>query len=343
MKTFQKITLAAAISAAPFMAQAELTPMDDALMGDTTGQAGVTVEINIDGGGISVGEIEYTDEGSVLIQNVNISNVNNLTQTIDVNAKGDLEIGMSDVDNIGISIGGDGLTSAVALKSTAGEVTELVNNVDITLDVGAHTTYIRNLASRDAAAMTALGIPAAAQDGSVAIQSTVAVRIDDMNVGAFGYTLAQATTKQGQISAGVAGSVAGTDLKAAELIAAYNTATGSAVDATVVAGTALTTDQEGAVLGAISNGAAVNIKGVEFYQDTSAQPGGSAKDYATIAQTIWAKGGSSALGGGVYIQIGEIKGTLEVGAIEIGGASIGSVKVSDINLAGLTQRIYGHN
>lgn len=343
MKTFQKITLAAAISAAPFMAQAELTPMDDALMGDTTGQAGVTVEINIDGGGISVGEIEYTDEGSVLIQNVRVSNVNNLTQTIDVNAAGDLEIGMSDVNDIAIAIGGDGATSAVALKSTAGDVTELVNNLDVQLDVGAHTTYIRNLAGRSGADMDALNIPTAAQDGSVAIQSTVAVRIDDMNVGAFGYTLAQAQSKTTDINTGVAGSDAATTAKANELITAYNAVSGAPAVAAAVAGTALDADQQGAVTGAIANGAAVNITGIQFYQDTSAQPGGSAKDYATISQNIWAKGGSSALGGGVYIQIGEINGTLEVGAIEIGGASIGSVKVSDINLAGLTQRIYGHN
>lgn len=341
MKTFQKITLAAAISAAPFMAQAELTPMDDALMGDTTGQAGVTVEINIDGGGISVGEIEYTDEGSVLIQNVRVSNVNNLTQTIDVNAAGDLEIGMSDVNDIAIAIGGDGATSAVALKSTAGDVTELVNNLDVQLDVGAHTTYIRNLAGRSGADMDALNIPTAAQDGSVAIQSTVAVRIDSMNVGAFGYTAAQATAKTTDINTAVTASDAATTAKANELITAYNAVSGAPAVAAAVAGTALDADQQTAVTGAIANGAAVNIKGVEFYQDTTAT-GGIAKDYATISQNIWAKGGSSALGGGVYIQIGEINGTLEVGAIEIGGASIGSVKVSDINLAGLTQRIYGH-
>ena len=43
MKTFQKIALVSAIAAAPFAAQADLTPMDDSLMGNTTGQAGVTI------------------------------------------------------------------------------------------------------------------------------------------------------------------------------------------------------------------------------------------------------------------------------------------------------------
>ena len=60
MKTFQKITLAAAISAAPFMSQA-MEALDDTVLGNTTGQAGVTIEISIGNEGISVGEIEYTD------------------------------------------------------------------------------------------------------------------------------------------------------------------------------------------------------------------------------------------------------------------------------------------
>lgn len=357
MKTFQKIALVSAIAAAPFAAQADLTPMDDALMGDTTGQAGVTIEINIQDA-ISIGEIEYTDTahleggvskdgGSVSLQNIRISNVNNLTQTIDVTEDGDLAIGMSDIAGINISMGGNTTDSnnvvtnhsAVALRSAGGAETELVNNLDMTLNVGAHTTYIRNLQGRDATAMNALGIPTDAQGGSVAIQSVAKLQITDMNVGAFGYTNDQATVKAGQIAGGVATSVAGTDLKAAELIAKYNEGVpvADAVDATVTAGTALTTDQQGAVQSAIANGAAVNITGVQFY-DTVA----GAKTYATIDQTIWAKGGSSALGGGVYIQIGEINGTLEVGGIEMGGSSIGSLKVSNLNLAGMTQRIYGH-
>jgi len=380
MKGLKKLTLASAIAVAPFASQA-LEALDDATMGDVTGQAGVTVEINIDGQ-ISVGEIEYIDTraaaaptiadfaadplaptaaetaefnaateayqksgGSVLIQNVRVSNVNDLVQTIDVNEDGDLELGVSGVQDVQIAVAGDGLTSAVALKSAAGDVTELVNNIDMQVDLGANTTYVRNLAGRDAAAMTALGLPTDAQGGSVAIQSTASLRIDSMNVGAFGYTADQAAARATLVSGGVTANDADSVGQTNYIIDQYNAANagnaGFTPIANVSAGDTLTAEQETVLTGGIANGAAVNIKGVEFYQDTTAT-GGVAKDYATIEQTVWAKGGPAEFGGGVYIQIGEINGTLEVGAIELGGASIGAVKVSDINLSGLTQRIYGH-
>ena len=93
---------------------------------------------------------------------------------------------------------------------------------------------------------------------------------------------------------------------------------------------------EAAVSANFANSSAVQISDVKFYGT------GGEGTAATVDQVIWAKGGNVAQGGGVYIQMGEIAGTLEVGGISIGGSSIGSVKVSDINLAGMTQRIYGH-
>lgn len=363
MKTFQKITLAAAISAAPFASQA-MEALDDSVLAATTGQAGVTIEINIQDA-ISIGEIEYTDTahddgtgtmvdgGSVSLQNIRISNVNNLTQTIDVTEDGDLAIGMSDITGIQIALGGNTVDgngdtvnhSAVALRSANGAETELVNNLDMTLNVGAHTTYIRNLQGRSGADMDTLGIPTAAQGGSVAIQSVAKLQITDMNVGAFGYTADQAGTQVTNLKTALAG---GTAEEKAGALALYNQAVvgaGGTAYADLAAYDAATAPEKATsdaqATGAIANGAAVKITGVQFY-DTVDVNGTETKTHATIDQTIWAKGGSSALGGGVYIQIGEINGTLEVGGIELGGSSIGSLKVSDLNLAGMTQRIYGH-
>jgi hypothetical protein len=358
MKTFQKITLAAAISAAPFMAQAELTPMDDALMGDTTGQAGVTIEIDIAAGGISVGEIEYQDEGSVLLQNARISNVNGLTQEIDVDARGDVVIGMGAVDGVTIDLGdsGNGLDSAVALQNAAGTATtELVNDVHMVVNLGASTTRIMNLQDRDAAELAALpaGMSSVANSaaglGSVAIQMQQSLEITDLDVGAFGYTQAQAATRGTAAANNAAttynagytgltdvGGAAGVADEQAAYIAANAAAAGDAdasgdVDAT----------EEGAVAtattAALATGSAVKLNNVRFYGT------GGVGTAATINQTVWAKGGTAAQGGGVYINIQGIQGTLEVGGIELGGESIGTVRVSDINLAGLTQRIYGHN
>jgi hypothetical protein len=67
--------------------------MEDSLLGNTTGQAGVTVEISIASSGIPTDEIEYADERSLLLQNVTVNNVNSLTQTNDIDAEGNLLMG----------------------------------------------------------------------------------------------------------------------------------------------------------------------------------------------------------------------------------------------------------
>ncbi|WP_372985148.1 DUF6160 family protein [Marinobacter sp.] len=58
MKGLKKIALATAVAAAPFAAQAELTAMDDSAMGNVTGQAGVTIELETQ---VSIGQFSYTD------------------------------------------------------------------------------------------------------------------------------------------------------------------------------------------------------------------------------------------------------------------------------------------
>ena len=363
MKFLKKASLAAAIAAAPFAVNAEMVALDDATMSATTGQAGVTIEIEIGGSGISVGEIEYTDEGSVSLQNLTVNNVTNLTQTIDVDANGNLLLGMSGVTGMEIALGdtaadATGQYSAVALRSELGETTELVNNLDMTLDLGESTTTIMNLA---AAGNDLTTLPVNARDGSVAIVANSSLRITDMNIGAFGYTLAQAEGKNATMSAGILSGDATIEATAAAkanaVIAQYNANNGTAPDvAAATAGTALTAEQQTAIKATIAKGSAVQISGLEFYKleagaDGVIGTGDDVKGMATVAQTIWAKGGpavdsagnSIANGGGVYIQVGEIAGTLDIAGISMGGASIGSVKVSDINLAGMTQRIYGHN
>jgi hypothetical protein len=345
MKTFQKITLAAAISAAPFMAQAELTPMDDALMGDTTGQAGVTIEIDIAATGVKIGEIEYADVsstdttgGSVLLQNVHITNAD-ITQTIDVKEDGSLKLGMSQITDLTVNIGNYGGTtndaSAVALRSNDGlSTTEVINDIHLVADMGQSDTYLVNLAN--AANITDYGITqsfdngtdlaSSAATGSLAIQANVSIDINDLDVGMFGYTEKQANLK---VATGIANSAAGgvaTDYLDADGIL-------DAANAAVVASGGVATAEE------LTDGSAIQLNNIQFY-DYEAD--GTTRKNAEIKQTIWAQGGTVAQGGGVYIAIDSIKGTLDVGEIVIGQQSIGQVKVSGIDLAGMTQRIYGH-
>jgi hypothetical protein len=344
MKTFQKIILASAISAAPFASQA-MEALDDSVLAATTGQAGVTIEINIDAAGISVGEIEYKDEGSVLLQNTRITNVNNLVQTIDVDARGDVQIGMSGVTGLTVDIGdnGDGLDSAVALKSTGGNVTELVNNVHLVANLGASTVSVMNLEDRSAAEL--LLLPGNAGSGSVAIQMSQSIEITDLDVGVFGYTDAQAGVRAtAALPTAVAGYALaysgltdqGGDPGIADEQLAFATANGDADNSGTINGAGEEAVVEGGLKLQYATGSAVQLNNVKFYGT------GGAGTAATINQTVWAKGGTAAQGGGVYINVQSIEGTLDIGGIVLGGASIGSIKVSDLNLAGLTSRIYGH-
>lgn len=67
MKGLKKIALVAAITAAPFAANAELQALNDTAMGDVTGQAGVTIELETK---VSIGQFKYTDEGSFAVNDI---------------------------------------------------------------------------------------------------------------------------------------------------------------------------------------------------------------------------------------------------------------------------------
>jgi hypothetical protein len=69
MKGLKKLALVSAIAVAPFAAQAELKAMDDAMMGDVTGQAGVTIELETL---INIGSFVYTDEGTFTVNNITL-------------------------------------------------------------------------------------------------------------------------------------------------------------------------------------------------------------------------------------------------------------------------------
>ena len=69
MKGLKKIALATAVAAAPFAAQADLKALDDTTMGNVTGQAGVTIELETE---VSIGEFRYTDEGYLAVNDISI-------------------------------------------------------------------------------------------------------------------------------------------------------------------------------------------------------------------------------------------------------------------------------
>lgn len=71
MKGLKKLTLATAIAAVPFAANADLKAMDDSAMGNVTGQAGVTIELEAK---VDIKEVAYQDEGFLAISGLSIGN-----------------------------------------------------------------------------------------------------------------------------------------------------------------------------------------------------------------------------------------------------------------------------
>ncbi|PPI79416.1 hypothetical protein DXI23_03980 [Marinobacter flavimaris] len=73
MKGLKKLALATAVAAAPFAANADLKALDDNAMGNVTGQAGVTIELETR---VSIGEFTYTDEGTFAVSDIEIGGAN---------------------------------------------------------------------------------------------------------------------------------------------------------------------------------------------------------------------------------------------------------------------------
>lgn len=83
MKGLKKLALVTAVAAAPF-AQAEMTAMDDALLGEMTGQAGITIDVDL---AMTIDAIKYVDrDGNNVLSNVGAGNGNLDENGVDVGA-----------------------------------------------------------------------------------------------------------------------------------------------------------------------------------------------------------------------------------------------------------------
>ena len=134
MKGLNKLALAAAISAAPF-AQAMET-IDDAMLGEMTGQSGITIELSTH---VSIGDVTYTDTdglgngaGTVVMDTIEFggaaagSNFDEVKIDIDVDAEAGLVIHLGGTDLQGILEG----TNPVDFGLRVGSVSVGTNNAD---------------------------------------------------------------------------------------------------------------------------------------------------------------------------------------------------------------------
>jgi hypothetical protein len=148
MKGFKKLALVAAI-AAPFSSVHALEAIDDAMLSDMTGQAGVTIDLETS---VSIGQVQWNDTDTAGVVNLNTialggwapqgadeaaDKLDNVRLVIDSNNNGDLEILV--VTQTGFNADGtvnpQGEQRAVDLGLRVGsvELAETTNNTSSTI------------------------------------------------------------------------------------------------------------------------------------------------------------------------------------------------------------------
>jgi len=216
MNTFKKLALVAAISAAPF-AQAELVSMDDAVLSDMTGQAGISIELSA---AVAIGSVEYTDTdlggGTVGINGIKLGgagtgavagNLDGIKVDIDVDDTDGLiinvgqsgtdaiDFGLS-VDSVAMNGGTSFLASGIYLGGEIGDTVVTINNdsdinvqssfkiTDGSLTVDTLGLGITNLVIDDDGAMAtlAMDITPVTTSGTTVVTDALNIAIADMNL-----------------------------------------------------------------------------------------------------------------------------------------------------------------
>ena len=162
MKGLKKLALASAVAAAPF-AQAELVAMDDAVLADMTGQAGVTIELSTH---VDIGSVVYTDTdglgngaGTVSFDTIEFggaavgSNFDEVKIDIDVDAEAGLYIHLGGTDLQGILTGANPVDFGLRVTgmnvgtNNADGGVALASNIDIQGNLGPVDVQISDRAA----------------------------------------------------------------------------------------------------------------------------------------------------------------------------------------------------
>ncbi|KEF32288.1 MAG: hypothetical protein EP339_14780 [Gammaproteobacteria bacterium] len=304
MKGLKKIALATAIAAAPFAANADLKALDDSAMGNVTGQAGVTIELETK---VSIGQFKYTDEGSFAVNDIVLGGagvtaggatagytdlLDQLKIDIDVADDGDAIIHVGTLDGNPIDWGLTVGSMELLAGSTGTDSTTLISNM----------SGYGNLAQLDISVDTAtdhLNVAAAfdVQDMDFDVEF-LGVGIRDMVI----------TGAGDNFDYNGDGSTAGED-KAA--VAAGTQATVEGIDATTPLGQKM--------IGLTTQFANVNL---DVYK-------GAGLGASTATDVL-------------RIDVNNVYMDMSIGAVEIGGTSIGSLAIDNLAVTNTKLAVYGH-
>ncbi|MAL96834.1 MAG: hypothetical protein CL583_00110 [Alteromonadaceae bacterium] len=135
MKGLKKIALVTAIAAAPFAAQAELTALNDASMGDVTGQAGVTIDLSAN---VSIKEIAYEDKGFLVIDGMTLGGNRGVIAAGGAAALDDIRLtidvaGTDATADLGTTARGATYLGAAGFSTDVNEVSQNISDGDLVI------------------------------------------------------------------------------------------------------------------------------------------------------------------------------------------------------------------
>ena len=319
MKTLQKTTLAMAIAAAPFFANADLVSLDDATMSATTGQAGVTIETSLAGqDATTIGSITYTDTntgaageiggGSLVIQGVNGGKGISVSGgTWDEASKTFTYGGSHNRQTIDIDENGNLITQTQAISDFGGSV---VTSTAKEIKVGE--VLLRAAGQDTGGAQLAANLTMVQQSGNSQAHILNLTGAADQATAISNYE-------------GSAHAIGGADL------------TNISADAKI----AIVTKSSSR----IANLEVDALDGAVGVRNMSYGGGVNGDQLMESTQVIWAVNGDASTAGskaGIYIQGSDSTGTLNIGELQLGQNNIGSIQISQISQSGNIQRIYGH-
>ncbi|MBW0146379.1 DUF6160 family protein [Marinobacter arenosus] len=306
MKGLNKIALATAIAAAPFAANAELKAMNDSAMGNVTGQAGVTIELETK---VSIGQFKYTDEGSFAVNGIVLggSGVAGGTGT---DLLDQLKIDIDVADD------GDAIIHVGSLETVDHDADPATPEIPVPIDWGMTVDSMELLAGSTGTDSTTLISNMSMHGDLAALDMTVDTATDHLNV-AVAFDIDDMDFDVDFLAIGIR------DL----------TVTG--------AGDNFDYDGDGLT---VADGTEANEGGFDLTTAEGQLAYGKLSKYANVNLDVY-KGaglGASTAVDVLRVDVNNVYMDVAIGAVEIGGTSIGSVALDNLAVTDTKLAIYGH-
>ena len=361
MKGLNKIVLVSAIAAISSGAQAELKSLDDTMMGEMTGQAGLTIDLSAN---VKVGEIAYKDGGFISMTGMELGGsgivtgdatktaLDNITIYIDVAGAGE--------SNADFKYGLEAQIADYIADSPATGLADLAaqtSDVQQQNAIGAYALHRSNGGSADVTSVAdLLETSAGAADGAIA-DGDLVIHLGTTN----GYDTANTQFdgvdfgfKLGSVALRDSTYTVGSSVDPLAPAAAANTVLVSNINlAGKIGPVDIIIDEDTSKLavnayfqveGGVAGNSAANAMKFDFMD---VEIGRFAMNNSRGANKLATAGYASAAAvvsastKGLFIDVKDFSADMDMEDIYVGGTSIGSVYITDLEVTA-TMDVYGH-